>query len=76
MKITLDNITVNSPEEYFESYLLAEIYYCLYKIEPEKWKEHNGNAMRYAKRYMMTARSLQIIKQCKECMAQASLISI
>lgn len=40
----------SSSEGFFESYLLAEIYYCLYKIEPEKWKEHNGNAMRYAKK--------------------------
>lgn len=35
---------------FYESYLFAEIYYFLFKIEPEKWKEHNGTALLYAKK--------------------------
>ncbi len=40
----------SSSDCFLQSYLFAEIYYCLYKIQTEKWKEHNDNAMLYAKK--------------------------
>ena len=45
-------------EGFLESYLLSEINYCLYKIEPENWKKHLDNAMLYAKRVYAEGKEL------------------
>ncbi len=41
---------ISNADGFYESYLLAEIYYALLKIQTENWKEHNGNALLYAKK--------------------------